>query len=364
MPVVSQDVSAAGAGNREFVQELDDGAALLLGAEAEILAHRPVLPRPFLDNWPLAGRKAPDLAPPALGDLLGRLWTRCREQRRACTAELIVSGAPATRPVCLSLRVAPHHRFDDVSVVTVRDLTRDRCRVQDLLERSETLRAQREEWEGTARTFAHDVRSSLAALNGFLNLTLTRSGDLPAPAVEFLDRALSVSDRLRSLAETVVRSPDTAEPPPEPVHLGQLGHRLFRALQAAHPDVAFTWCVGAAEETAAASGTLLWDALWNLLENAVKYRSPERELHVELRAWCERDEVLVEIRDNGRGIPPEEEDRLFQRGHRGSRVDGVSGSGLGLYSVRRLLEKCSGRVWLEPGSYGACFRLSLPTWVT
>lgn len=63
MPVVSQDVSAAGAGNREFVQELDDGAALLLGAEAEILAHRPVLPRPFLDNWPLAGRKAPDLAP-------------------------------------------------------------------------------------------------------------------------------------------------------------------------------------------------------------------------------------------------------------------------------------------------------------
>lgn len=360
---MSQQGNTEGSRAREFLQELDDGAALLLGAEAEILAHRPALPRPFLDNWPLAGRKAPELAPPALGDLLGRLWERCRDQRSACTAELIVSGLPSSPAVCLSLRVAPHHRFEDVSVVTVRDLTRDRGHVQDLLERFDHLRAQREEWEGTARTFAHDVRSSLAALNGFLNLTLTRAGELPAAAAEYLNRALSISDRLRSLAETVVKNPDGEEPPPEPVNLSQFGHRLFRALQAAHPDVPFTWCVGAAEETAAASGTLLWDALWNLLDNAVKYRSPERDLHVELRAWRDGDEVRLEVRDNGRGIPPGEEDNLFQRGRRGTRIEGVAGTGLGLYSVRRILEKCGGRVWLEPESIGACFRVSLPTWV-
>jgi signal transduction histidine kinase len=342
--------------------ELTNGAAMLLGEHGEIVAHRPALPEPFLRNSPLSGRKASELAPPALGDLMGRLWEHSRRPGAAATAEIMFALDPSAPEVQihLSIRVFPHPEEETLSVVTVRDLSRERIRVDALLDQIDALKAQKEEWETVARTVAHDVRSSLAALNGFIQLAVTRSGAIPDAVSDNLSQALGICARLRALTDAVVRSEKEKVPAPARTDLRALGQRLMGALQAAHPDVGFTWCVEAGEQATGLPEAELWDAIWNLLDNAVKYRSPSRALHIELRAWCEDQQICIEVRDNGRGLVPGEEEAIFSPNRRGSNVTDQEGSGLGLSSARRMIEKWGGRVWAEPGSLGTCFCVAVP----
>jgi signal transduction histidine kinase len=334
---------------------------LVLGAEGEILAHRSVLPLPLMEERPLAGRRVGTLDPPALGELLQRLWTQCRASGLPATAEIVLAArASSGRPLWLSVQVAPCPGADDLSAVTLRDLTVERGQARGLLDQIGTLREQRDRWESKARVVAHDVRSSLSAVKGFIELALRHAPDLSAQASKCLGQAVEISERLRSVAAEVVGSNHSREKALEKADLGQLGHRLMEALAAARPEVPFTWCVETGGLEAAMPGGALWDVLWNLLINAVEYRSEERELHVELRSWRADGEIWIEVRDNGRGLEPGEEEVVFSQDRRGTSSAGTEGSGLGLFSVRSLVEQAGGRVWAEALRCGAAFRIVLP----
>ncbi|MFH1143286.1 MAG: ATP-binding protein [Candidatus Eisenbacteria bacterium] len=106
---------------------------------------------------------------------------------------------------------------------------------------------------------------------------------------------------------------------------------------------------------------LLAVALTNLLSNAIKYTPAGG--HIAVRAASEEDGICVEIEDNGIGIPPTEQERVFERFVRSSQpeVQAQTGSGLGLALVREIAEIHEGRITLssEPGR-GSHFRLWLP----
>ncbi|MGH8265313.1 MAG: ATP-binding protein [Steroidobacterales bacterium] len=84
--------------------------------------------------------------------------------------------------------------------------------------------------------------------------------------------------------------------------------------------------------------------LGNLLDNGLRY-SPRGGV-LEIRSSVKDGSVTVEIRDEGRGLPAEELDRVFERFYR-SPNDDTRGNGLGLATVRALLQQIGGRVWLE-----------------
>jgi signal transduction histidine kinase len=361
---MTEQIEFAGS-TRVLTEVLNSGAALVIGREAEILAHRPSLPFPFAENDPLVGRRFRELRPPALGNCLERLWNDCRRSGRSSSAELVIDVAPASPapPVTLSFRVSAHPDADEIWVVTVRDLTRERDRVQMLLNELENVRAERDEWEAAARAAAHDVRSSLAAMSGFIKLALHPSARVSPGVSDHLSRALEAASRIRSMTELILEREAAKSDSAEHVHIAPFGQRLFRSLQAAHPEVPFTWCVDAGEDPAAIRSDALWEVLWNLLSNAVQYRSPDRPLHIELRAWREAAEIWIEVWDNGRGLTPGEEESIFLFRQRGARVQGTPGSGLGLFSARRLIESCGGRIWAESRPDGAIFRIAVSAWV-
>ncbi|MEW5930088.1 MAG: sensor histidine kinase [Gemmatimonadota bacterium] len=108
--------------------------------------------------------------------------------------------------------------------------------------------------------------------------------------------------------------------------------------------------------------------LSNYVSNAVKYSDPSRPSRwVRVRASLRSDpggrgcELVVEVRDNGIGVPEEARAKLFQRFFRAhGTVTGVEGTGLGLSIVRETAESMGGRTWAEFGEEGSVFALALP----
>jgi signal transduction histidine kinase len=97
----------------------------------------------------------------------------------------------------------------------------------------------------------------------------------------------------------------------------------------------------------------------NLLSNAAKYSPPGHTVYLDLK--CEGDESVIQVRDEGIGIPPEEQKRLFEPFFRAGNVGAVTGTGLGLTIVKQAVEAHKGTITFESqGGIGTTFTLKIP----
>lgn len=104
---------------------------------------------------------------------------------------------------------------------------------------------------------------------------------------------------------------------------------------------------------------LLILAFHNLLDNAIKFTSAGDM--IEVRAFEDNNDVVIEIADTGLGIPREEINRVWDELYRGEKARAVSGSGLGLSLVRAIIEKHGGKVGLRSKQdQGSVFSIHLP----
>jgi signal transduction histidine kinase len=110
---------------------------------------------------------------------------------------------------------------------------------------------------------------------------------------------------------------------------------------------------------AAGDEALIEQVLRNLISNAAKYGPADGRIEVVVEAAGGRPRIRV--LDEGPGIDPEEADRLFDLFYRSPRTSRVSGSGIGLFVARRLVEAMGGSVWARPreDSPGAEFGVDL-----
>ena len=104
----------------------------------------------------------------------------------------------------------------------------------------------------------------------------------------------------------------------------------------------------------------LAQALWNLLDNAVKYSSDGPVVHVEVEAGSQ---VAIRVKDQGFGISPSERDRIFRKFVRGSSAKelGIKGTGIGLAMVKHIVDAHGGKVMIESEpEKGSTFTILLP----
>ncbi|WP_159437495.1 PAS domain-containing protein [Hymenobacter daecheongensis] len=215
-------------------------------------------------------------------------------------------------------------------------------------------------------TASHDLGAPLANLQG---LFLALREELPpavqreeavAPLLRLMQGALDRFQRTLADLTDVIRDDAELQQPAETVDLAALLTDVQLDLQPllAETQPALTLDVAGCPRLWFAPGHLR-SICYNLLSNALKYRDPVRPLQVQLTCRCEATAVVLEVCDNGLGVSAEQQARLFglfQRLH-----PQVPGSGVGLYSVKKVVDNAGGsiRVRSEVGE-GTCFTIYLP----
>lgn len=147
-----------------------------------------------------------------------------------------------------------------------------------------------------------------------------------------------------------------------PTHVAQIvGDTVERLMpQAAHKQQSVNVEVSP-DLVALADAEQVARVMGNLLHNAIKFTQAQGEIRV--RACQQEDDVLIEIADNGPGIPTEDLPRVFERFFRSDRSRASGGTGLGLAIAKHIVEAHGGRIWVESegrAGRGAIFYFTLP----
>jgi signal transduction histidine kinase len=212
---------------------------------------------------------------------------------------------------------------------------------------------------------SHEFRTPLTSLAQFTEM-LVENESLPAETRRrYYEAQARAAGRLSRLVESLLdfsRMEGGARPSRlEPLDAAQLARTVveeFR-LEGAARDFTIE-CDAPDGAMVHADREALSQALWNLLDNAVKYSGPSRIVQVDVE---QGREVSLRVRDRGPGIPASERKLVFRKFARGSaaRLGNVRGTGIGLAMVRHIVEAHGGRVTLdsEPGS-GSTFTIVLP----
>ncbi|MYN44924.1 hypothetical protein GTP23_07560 [Pseudoduganella sp. FT93W] len=197
--------------------------------------------------------------------------------------------------------------------------------------------------------FSQEYRTPLAIIRTNLDILhnkLRGASTSTQPNLEKMQRAVG---RLVEVAETAVSSDPREDgkigPIREPLNITELLRSI--ASEAAkfwgekYPQITLD---SAADYSVNGDRTLLKTALLNLLDNAIKYGPAGGQVHVRLSA--QGDSLRILISDQGPGIPEHELDLVYGKYYRGSRTRLVSGSGMGLYLVLRIISQHAGGVGL------------------
>lgn len=214
-------------------------------------------------------------------------------------------------------------------------------------------------------TVSHDLRSPLVTINGSLNLLREdiKSNDL-VQIDEGLQRISSATKRMHNLLENLL-------------HLSRIGRVSNPLSNFSMFEVASevkSYLHGILQESSATlqikelpevygDRSRISQVLQNLVENAVKFRQPERELFIEIGCRNQNGQNIFYVSDNGIGIDPGQLESVFIMFRK---LDsGRDGTGLGLALVKRIVEFHGGRVWAEsegPESGATfCFTLGEPS---
>jgi PAS domain S-box-containing protein len=285
-------------------------------------------------------------------------WESLRERIPIASEPLARRSRAQTLPVelqgeerWLSLSAV---RFPGGTVYAFRDLTEERA--------IEQMKSD------FVSTVSHELRTPLAAIYGAA-LTLRR--DDVALEESQRDGLLEViageADRLARIVNDILWASRVdsggMSVAIERCDAASLALQVADALRARLPaGLVLEVVAGAGLPPVAADPDKLRQVLVNLLDNAAKY-SPDGG-RVELEVTRSGNRIRFRIRDEGLGIPPAEQDRIFEKFFRldPNLTRGVGGTGLGLYITRELVNRMDGRVWLDSdGRTGSTFFVELPT---
>ena len=214
-------------------------------------------------------------------------------------------------------------------------------------------------------TVSHDLRSPLSIITGYA-LLLPEAGELNETQQEFIEvisrsafKMTTLIDNLLDLGKIEAR----VEMEMKPCQLVTVINKAVGSLreQAGVKEIALQLDLPPELPLVQGNQVRLDQVVSNLVGNAIKF-APEGGM-VTVSAREEKGEVVVEVKDTGIGIAPEDQVHLFEKFYRvrSEETSDIEGTGLGLAIVKSIVEGHRGRVWVESQpSQGSTFGFALP----
>jgi signal transduction histidine kinase len=230
----------------------------------------------------------------------------------------------------------------------------------------------------------HELRTPITTIFGYVQLLQTSpdlpgSRDEPGSARYIVDRMTEATARLNQVVGDILNvaliDADKLDLSKGPVFLKSLVHKVLEEIGRIGSEREVKFELNGLEDLPSIIGDSkrLYEALWNVITNSVKY-TPDGGC-VQIRARRIEDTVQIAVKDSGIGIPPEDQERIFDRFyvlhdtalHRSSKTAFKGGGlGVGLTVARGIIEGHGGRIWVESQGQdeeqlpGSTFHILLP----
>lgn len=260
----------------------------------------------------------------------------------------------------------PQSRFIDVTIIPYSDKLIETDSVLVLLyditqiRRLETIRT---EFVANA---SHELRTPVTAIKGFTETLLNGAMESPELNEKFISIIYKESNRLEILINDILElsrvEKQVEQKITDPVNLATVLERVMNVFHEAASEKGISLrMVGDADFMLFVDEHRLEQIFINLIENGINYSDKGGE--IEVRVGHDDEMVSIEVKDQGMGIPPEDQARVFERFYRvdKGRSRHSGGTGLGLSIVRNLLKNLGGTISLESTqNVGSTFTVKLP----
>ncbi len=280
----------------------------------------------------------------------------------------VLISSKSGRQVAISVAISPIIEKPDVppemAIVVFRDVTLEKSQEQ-----------QRSDFISTA---SHEMRTPIAAIEGYLSLTLNpKITKIDDNARNYLEKARMATKHLGQLFADLLTSSKADDgrlsSNPVVVEIGEILEQVVEAEQfhAKQNNLELKYAVSSNKDVSGGrvvrpfyycfvDPTRMNEVFQNIIDNAIKY-TPQGSVTVKLTG--DLNTVQIQVSDTGSGIPAEDIPHLFQKFYRvdSTATRTVGGTGLGLYICKKIVELYKGRVWVESQlGQGSTFFINLP----
>lgn len=236
-------------------------------------------------------------------------------------------------------------------------------KAEELAQLAGELKRSNKELEAFSYSVSHDLRAPLRHIAGYSELLGEVEGaQLTERGKRFLGHIEEAAQFAGTLVDNLLNFSQMGRSALRlcDVDLNALVELIRTELAPDYAGRSITWSVAPLPKVIA-DPAFINMALHNLIANAIKYSRGREAAHIEIGAVRHRHETEVYVRDNGVGFDMAYVDKLFGVFQRLHRMEEFEGTGIGLASVRRIIERHDGRVWANGQlDQGASFHFTLP----
>jgi signal transduction histidine kinase len=210
---------------------------------------------------------------------------------------------------------------------------------------------------------SHELKNPLSVIQSSAEISSLLLDKHPEKVAKHLEHILVQTEKLNKIMNDVftlgkLESGKTISRV-EPINLSELIHKIIQSLKVYYPNSKVQLHQNIQRGYIESDYSILELALTNLIGNALKYNRDNRL--VEVTCLENTKEILIEVKDQGLGISEKDQEKLFESFHRGSNVSSISGTGLGLFIVKKMVETLHGSICFKSViNQGSTFTIILP----
>ena len=230
------------------------------------------------------------------------------------------------------------------------ELEKYRNHLEELVkQRTQELEVSNKDLESYSYSIAHDLRAPLRSIISFSQILRNEAGSkLNELETDSLTRVIRAAKRLAQLFDDILNLARVSRTTLnyETFSFSELAHKIAKDLESSHPGLKLNWEIQNGL-TVEGDARLLELALYNLFDNAMKYSSHSEMPRVEFGISEDSPETVYFVRDNGVGFDNHFANKLFTPFERLHNFSEFEGTGIGLATVQRIIERHGGRIWAD-----------------